>query len=403
MSWDRVGNIAGKPGLSALPVYAYGGSYTLHALSSMTAGHSYIDLAAAELVAGAVTTYGISGSRVNSIVSSLINDGAAAGPALGLPAAVSGAQHPGVSSRPGIFINDSETNDAAHLAGSGSPVPIAISGAGGARYLSGIRGSHRAKLAIQSCETRLENSGFTFGGSWGANTDTSFPAGSGAKWAYTTTSGAYCEKLIPVANIPQSGPLAGKVFLIHWVWDSTVAGNAPFNLTVDGGAPTLITPADWETYATGVYLTAVAVAITLPVDGADHTVRFTTTTGGYFQPDFIACPSVTPNPIFEMQAVKPISTVATPLWNAAQCGIWSQNFAQVDPIIQAVVAEFPHAHFVPCTMTPNGLWSGDGLHPNDRGQWERENDFVVMVRQILEAFMRNRIAQLTADASFTTL
>jgi hypothetical protein len=373
---------------SGLNVYAYGDSFTVPS-AAYTAGMNYLDLLADELDLGTVTSYGVSGMRINHGVFSAL----ATGTFTGLSAPVSGAVHPGASARPGIFALDFGTNDYGHFAGGSTPA--IITGAGGTRYIAGIRECYRAMLAILATETRVEQSAGTVtrSGAWTLNT---VDYSSGGTNHYTTTATNYIE--YATVTPPQYGPLAGKVYLGVFQFDPSALTNASLTWQIDGGSTTAWTKTEWETYSTVTGSYAV-IPITVPVDGASHTVRVTHAGSGgqIFNPDVLLIPSVDPSPVLVLAPPFPVANGGG--WNATQVGYWLANQQLLEPEIRAAVAAFPNALWVPSTITSGGLWSTDGIHLNDRGNPQRAGDASVALRTILPR-LRSRALQQESDASF---
>jgi hypothetical protein len=67
----------------------------------------------------------------------------------------------------------------------------------------------------------------------------------------------------------------------------------------------------------------------------------------------------------------------------------------LDPLYQAVCAEFPNACYVPESYVTAGGIGGDGIHPNDRGMRQIASNFVAAIPIFL--------AMYDPDNAYTTL
>jgi hypothetical protein len=324
------------------------------------------------LEAPSLTTYGQGGRRIVEMAWGAINEFNAPG----MTAPVAGAEWPG-EARKGLVLVDTGTNDNAHGATAGN-VPVAISGT---NYREGIKACYRTLLALASSASRIEQESFV------APTDAWITLNAGyysnGSIYYTTTVG---RRLTYSVTPPQRGPLAGKVFLLTYSVGPTLGVNAIINVSVDGGANTPFARFTWEEYVgnSGANITHVPtiITVTVPVDGAAHTVMLTHAgSGGQFaHTDCCIVPSETPSQILVLQSPLPVTKPAG--WTAPQVAAWKVNANTLDADVRSVVAEFPNAYWVPTNITPNGLWSTDGIHPNDRGMAQRGNDTLEAVKPL---------------------
>ena len=328
-----------KTYLAGVPFTIYGSS-----LAVDNAGVTeYFELAAAELGAGADTSYGLGGARINHALGSMISSGTVPG----LSAPVAGSVWPGVSARPGVVIIDTATNDNGHYPGNTTPAPLV--GANGDRYLAAMKNMHEGALAVASSEVRIEQNAYSARtGTWVSAT-TTVAYGSGGTYTYTTTPGSDISFVIPAASIPQTGPLAGRCWLAHFEFEPAVLANANISYSIDGGPEIPWTKTQWEQYGTNTTVHAFTEFV-LPTDGAAHTVKFTHigSAGQYFSPDAIFCASPNPGPILVMA---PAPVVVGSLWNATQVGYWNSNRQKIEPLVREAVAKFPNATYVPSTVT----------------------------------------------------
>ena len=366
-----------KTYLEGVPVTVYGSSLTVD-----TVADEYFDLAVAELEAGDVTSYGVSGATITHAAQSLLSSGTLPG----LSAPLAGSVWPGVSSRPGPVIIDTLTNDIGHYGG-GTSIPAAITGAAGDRYLAAMKNLNQLTLALASSQARIENAPsatVVYAGTWAATDDVSVPA-SGGKTAYTTTATASVTYTLTAAQIAQKGPLAGRVWLAHANFDPTIVGNGIISVSIDGGAATNWTPTGCDA-SVGTNAVPAVIPVTLPTDGAAHTVTFAHagTTGEYIFNDTLLLASENPAPVLVMAP----APVVVGMWNAAQVGVWNSNQQKVEPKTKEAVALFPNATYVPSTVTAEGLIA-DGVHLDDRGQRQRANDVVEFFNTQLSAWMRS--------------
>lgn len=389
-----------KPVLSSWPTYVYGNSYAiLSGAGYFTIGSHYTQQIAAALGGGAVTSYAIAGKRILDVIAALQNQ--AAFPAL-VTAPIAGGLWPGVSSRNGLVVLDSIINDIGHyptMVGVATPAALPTANT---RYLDSMALFYRHALAIMSSESRVENSARTAtSGTWSQNVSTGYA--SGGNLSFTTANGAYNEFSI---TPPQSGPLCGVVFVHGFTVDAGVGTMAQQTISVDGVVQLTRTPSAWEQY-TGpgggnVNVGVDCFAITIPVDGAAHTVRLahSGTAGHLMYNDFISIPSIDPNPIAVMGGEH---SVAFTGWTSAQRSVFHANAKAIIPVVKNVVAEFPHAFYAPSTITPNGLYSADGLHPNDRGMAQRANDLQTAMTTAIRAKLESRRLASLADVNFTVV
>lgn len=385
---------------SAMPVFVYGNSYAANPGIQCTAGLEYFHQAAGLLTAGTVTSYGLSSTRIFDTASALIS--ASSGLLSGLSGQQAGAQWPGTSARRGLIVLDDEFNDVGHYPDMtiGLVHPVAITGAN-TQYKDAVTDCYRTALALLSCESRIEQESATFAGTWASE---AFPAAaSGGDFAYTTTPGASVAWSI---TPPQSGPMAGRVYVLGYKLTAAGFTMATVNVQLDGGAAVGHTPTGVEEYkgANGQQVNNLpwVIPVQLPVDGNAHTVMLTHagTAGEFMYADAVLICSTAPNPVAVMQASTP-PRVISGVWAAGDVAIWEQNLALLDPAIQAVVAEFPNALWVPSTVSQNGISSIDGIHPNDRGMAQRANDLAQAAA--VWAACRACSLELAPDAQFAKL
>ena len=380
--------------VAALPYFVYGNSYAVVPGFACTAGQEYPTRSAVALGGGAVTSYGVSSTRVCDVVAGL-SKGVAN---IGSYAQILAALWPGTSTRTGVVILDSIVNDVGHYpAMNVSPaVPAAIPA--NSKYVDGITGCYRAALALMSSESRVEQTTATFTGTW-LGTAAGYTPSSGGTMAYATAVGATATYTVTPAQV---GPLAGVVHALGFKLDSASGVMARIGISIDGGAIIYYTPTAWELYVGpgGANVASIvdAFAILLPIDGASHTVALSHagSAGQFLYTDCIVVPSTAPNPVMVMGA-KTVK-VATGVLDATGVAVWKRNLVRLEPLIQNVVWEFPNAVWVSSTMTDNGLRSNDGIHPNDRGMQQRENDLNFALRQILPQFVSRGLSnQPNAD------
>lgn len=385
------------PNMGSWPIYVYGNSYGILAAGWFTSGKHYTQQAAARLGGGSVTSYAISGKRILDVLSALVNQTQITGLAT---TPVVGGKWPGTSSRSGLVVLESSFNDCGHYATMvGTAVPVALPTAN-TKYRDTLKKQYEAALALMSSETRIENASFTVSGTWTRAVNTGYSSGGAVD--FTTAVGAYCEVSV---TPPQRGPLAGKVYLLTYALDAGSGTTSVTTVTVDGAANSTYTPPVWEKYTgaggTDVTLSWSVIPVTLPLDGAAHTVRFTQagSAGHILYNDCLLVPSEDPNPIAVMGCEL---GAKVNLWNASQVAIHKANSSVLLADIKTVVAQFPHAIYVPSTMTAEGLSSGDGIHPNDRGMAQRANDLAYAV-QTLRPRLENRALAALGDSNFTVV
>jgi hypothetical protein len=193
------------------------------------------------------------------------------------------------------------------------------------------------------------------------------------------------------------------VFVHGFTTDAAILVMAQQTISVDGVVQTTRTPSAWETYTgpsgSSVNIGTDCYPVTLPVDGNAHTIRLAHSGSGgqVMYLDCITIPSVSPNPIAVMGGEH---TIAFTGWSTAQRSVFHANAKALISLVKAVVAEFPNAFYVPSTITPNGLYSGDGLHPNDRGMAQRANDLQTAMTTAIRARLESRRLSNLADDDF---
>jgi hypothetical protein len=376
-----------EPDQDGWPTYVYGNSYAiLSGAGYFTPGNHYTQQAATALEGGTVTSYAVAAKRILDVISALRNQSAFPGLAT---APVAGSLWPGTTTRNGLVVLDSIINDIGHYPTMvGTATPAALSSVN-TRYLDSMKLAYRDALAIMSSESRVEQSASTAtSGTWTNNVSTGYA--SGGSLSFTTAAGAYKEYSV---TPPQSGPLRGVVFVHGFTTDAGILVMAQQTISVDGVVQTTRTPSAWETYTgpggSSVNIGADCFAVTLPVDGSAHTIRVahSGSAGQVMYLDCISVPSITPDPIAVMGGEHQVSFTG---WSAAQRSTFHANAKALIPVVQSLVAEFPHAFYVPSTITPTGLWSADGLHPNDRGMAQRANDLKTAITTQIRARLESR-------------
>lgn len=93
------------------------------------------------------------------------------------------------------------------------------------------------------------------------------------------------------------------------------------------------------------------------------------------------------------------AVIVYPAFTQANVNAHRSNVKRVTDVVKGVVAEFANAVYVPSTMTSNGLYSGDGLHPNDRGMEQRANDLYEAFKPITP-LLKNRALSAKANSAF---
>jgi hypothetical protein len=376
--------------------YLYGNSYSTLAAPWFTTGKHYAQLAAEALGGGTVTSYGVSGRRIIDICSTLVNGAGI----FGVNNVIAAGKWTSTTARPGLVVLEGIGNDIGHYPDMTAAVanPTQITSAN-TRYLDGIKGMWRTAIAVASSESRIEQTSATFAGTW-SNTSSAAAYASGGSIATSSTAGASATFTVTPA---QSGPLAGKVYVVIYKLDPGSGTMATLNVSVDGGAATSVPVNTWEQYLGHNSANTIAawdcIPVTVPVDGASHTVAVSHagTTGQWFYLDCVLVPSIDPNPI----AVPAMSLPPNVgVFNQTQINAWRYNTPLVENVVKGVVNEFPNAFWVPTTMTANALWSGDGLHLNDRGMQQRCNDLLWALRTNAGARLLSRELSTAPDSAF---
>lgn len=384
-----------KMTLAGLPIYSYGASYSTLNQAYHTAGQHYLQQVSSRYGGGAVTSYGVNGRRALDIANHLLSGVGMSG----VNSVVAGAIWPGVSLRNGLVVHDALGNDIMNQAAmnGGSIIVAAISGT---NYINYLKQQYRTALALMSTESKIDNHSHTTTSGAGWQHSTAGTWASGGTTCYTTANGDYAEySVVP----PQSGPMAGKVFVVLDGDIPTASVFSDVNVSVDGGSATLHT-----TYrhnyigqnGTQIKGSINSIPVTLPVDGNAHTIRIAHagTAGHFMIIDCILIPSSSPNIIACMGVEHNLTTHASG-FDSGDLAIYKGNSVQVHAAYKSVVSEFPHAIYVPSTMTLNGLWSADGIHPNDRGMQQRAND-LTQALETASARNKNRLLSSMADSNF---
>lgn len=383
------------PRASAWPLWLYGASYSTLLQVFFTAGRHWSQILAALAGAGTITSYGVNGRRALDVVLALLQGQ----PMSGITGIVAGAKWPGTSARSGVVVHDALGNDGMAQAAmnAGTITVVAITGT---NYINYLKQHWRAALALMSSEARVENHSHTAtSGTWTHSSAAAWPSGGDS--CFTTEVGASAD--YPITP-PQRGPLAGKVW-VFLAGDLAAAAVLPnVTIAIDGGTASAPIPSYKHTY-TGSNGTQVkgfvnAIPVTLPVDGAAHTIRVAQagSAGQFMVVDVVAAASEDPNPILCMGIEHQLAVHASGL-DAADLLAYNANMALVTAAYKEVVAEFPNAIYVPSTVTLNGLWSGDGLHLNDRGNEQRAADAWAAISRIKARLDSRALAQLP-DADF---
>lgn len=384
---------------AAWPIYLYGASYSVVDQTAgpfFQTGEHYAQLLAETAGAGTVTSYGVNGRRALDVAITLLSGASGMSGISGLIAA---GAWPGTAARSGLLIHDALGNDVMNQAAM-NLASITVAAISGTTYLNYLKQTYRAALALMSTASRVESHGHTAtSGTWTHSAVGTWA--SGGETCFTTAVGAYADYSV---TPPQRGPLAGKVFVILDGDIPTGSAYADITISIDGGAPSSPISTHRVTYTghNGTQVKGVvnAVPVTLPVDGAAHSIRVTHagTAGQFMIVDVVLVPSEDPNPILCMGVEHPMGSHANG-FDATDLLNYTANEIKVRAIYKEVVAEFGNAIYVPSTMTLNGLWSGDGIHPNSRGQRQREADAWAAVRTI-KARLDSRALALRPDGDF---
>jgi len=326
------------------------------------------------LTRGRPITYAVAGS--DAIGTAIYMLGTTAG-ATGLPTPVGGSKWDG--SRRGLVILHTGLNDAGGYTDRSvsPPVPVATDAA----HQAGMTGALRTALALLSSAARVEIETGTLTGTWTNVTGNDY---SGAAYRYTTTPG---DKV----DVPVTVPASGRVHLVVIGLSATGTPNSPFSIAVDGAVVKNVSAAEVtmrqvKTTATlNLVYAPIAVEITAPPGARTITITHTGANGTALCLDTIIIPSATPPPIFVPQEWSPIANVNQ--WNQAQVDIIKANQAVLNPLYQAVVAEFPNAKWTPmASVTTGGVSTNDGLHQNDRGHTQEADDWVSSILSFLQVY-----------------
>jgi hypothetical protein len=364
---------------------SYGDSLSLSPPIAGVYGRDWLNLVAKELILDRFSTYAVGGSDTIGIAYHVISGNAGAG----LPAAASGARFD--STRRGIVTLTCGLNDATATKDrfTGSRLnPSAIDAA----TISGLTGALRAILATFSHATRVEVENATLTGVWTDNAQSSMSNGHSR---FTTVPGATAAFAV---NVPATGPLAGKVFLMAHSLDPNTYQIASFDILVDGQVVKSVSRATvtmrGQKTSASVTLGFAPCGITVPVPAGNHTVtvKHTGANGEMVSLDFVAVPSTTPVPILHLQEYDP----QLGSYTQADINIIEANRLQLKPAYAAVLAEFPNVRQVSlAAMPPGGISTVDGLHPNERG--------AIFIKSIVADGIRSLLASYQADNMYSGL
>lgn len=396
---DSIG-VLDKPTTSR-PLVIYGNSMTVEPGLRCTEGLEYQRQVTDTGIATHTTSFGVGGRRTNDIAAYMIN-GAWSYASQGAHPFGSGATWPGHDALQAFGVIDTNVNDIGHYPDmTVAAVPTLISGAGGTRYLEGMAAAMETVLAVELSTSRVED---TSGSAVKTGTWATVATGSGGTTSFTTTPG---DDIVYTVTPPQAGPYAGDVFLLSYALSPEAGTSAAFMIAVDGGAAgSPVTPPGWEQYKGfgGAQVNSVpfVTKVSLPVDGAPHTIKRTHagSAGHFMHADAVLIPSANPLPCFVMGA--PRAVKAGTVFNAAGAATWGRNWRLIDEITRDVVDEFPHSVYVPSSVTPNGLSYVDGIHPNDRGFWQRAHDLLAAMYARM-GLMWGMQAYNTPDSEYETL
>lgn len=387
------------PQAASWPIYNYGASYSTLGQAYFAAGQHWTELLAAEVGAGAVTSYGVNGRRALDVALTLLSGGSGMA---GITGVIAAGAWPGTAARSGLVVFDGPGNDIMNQAAMNG-ASITVQAISGTTYLNYLKQTYRAIFALMSTGTRVENqSHTTTSGTWTHDSAAAWP--SGGTTCFTTAVGAYAEYSV---TPPQRGPLAGKVFIIVDGDIPTGSAYADVTTSIDGGTASAAISTYRVTYTghNGTQVKGVinAIPVTVPVDGAAHTVRITHagTAGQFLIVDTVLIPSDDPNPILCMGLEHTLGLHANG-FDATDLLLYTANELKVRAIVKEVVAEFGNVIYVPSTVTSNGLWSGDQVHLNSRGNAQREKDALAAVRTI-KARLDSRALAQQPDGSFAVI
>ncbi len=388
-----------RPTAAGWPTSNYGASGSTLDQVFFGPGEHWTQLLAAELGGGAVTSYGSNGRRALDVAVTLLSGV----PMSGQTNMVAAGRWPGTAARSGLVVHDAIGNDAMNQAAMNA-ASITVVAITGTAYLDYLRQHYRAALALMSTETRAEGHTHSATGGAGWQHAVAAPWASGGEFCYTTAAGDWVEYSV---TPPQRGPLAGKVFVVLASDIPTGSAYAPVTISVDGGAASAAVTTHRAAYVghNGAQVKGVvnAIPVTVPVDGAAHTVRIAHAgaAGAALPLDCVLIPSEDPNPILCMGLEHRLGTHPNG-FDATDLALFTANIGKLTPVYKEVIAEFGNAVYVPSTVTPNGLYSGDQVHLNSRGNLQRKNDAAAVVRA-LKPRLDSRVAALRPDSDFTVL
>lgn len=371
MAWNLTGNMRGSVGAAFFPapshIWCYSDSYSIyfpipggwHGIYN----HAYQHLARLIGCAENPVTYAYSASTLGQTALHLVGDGSGAS---NVPPAVAGAKWDGT--RRGLVcmstgIPDS-LGDGDRRNNNFTPTDEI--------HQAGVESSARAVFAVLSSGTRSEyTTGATETGTWLTATDASY---SGGTVRYSDTAGSTIQKTI---TFPASGE-------IHWLTFSNASNPAPVEILVDGAVVKTLDATDLsmrgiiqlDGSATNTQYAAFRVEAT----PGSHTVRIRhngTNGQRVFAGTLI---TARPDPCVILCGQEGPVAPNVGGFTLPQVEGLTENRAIIELIIFVVASEFPNVIWVPNKLTAQGLYVGDGIHPNDVGNLERGNSYAIALR-----------------------
>jgi hypothetical protein len=350
-------------------LWVYGDSDAIVPGLRCTPGREWPTVLAKALNAASMRSYAVGGSDTVEVAGHMVR---------GTPTngfvAITGSLWDGT--RKGICILHVGGNDSGGYTDRSTPVPVPV--ATDADHQAGVTGALRACLALFASASRVEVESGTLTGTWTTYTSGDQSAGNSR---YTTTVGD--NATFPAVTFPASGRVH---LLMHAIPIGGGVNPGAATIQVDGTTVKTITAQQLSTrrVKTGAnFLLSAPVAFEINASPGSHTVKVihSGTAGAQLVVDALIIPAASPPPVLVPWEFDALPTGNW--WNQTQIDLIKANREILEPLYEAVVAEFPNAHWLPMKVDTSGLSAYDGLHRNDRGmgqavkQWLKEiGDFL---------------------------
>lgn len=346
--------------LEGVALHIYGNSFGVSPGLACTAGLEYFKRLQSRWTSAAPVTYAVSGSGLYEVCYDLNGTWTS-----GTGASVVGSFWG--TARKGIPCVNALTNMYTNPDAAGNVQPVTPDGLLWLKYLA------RSIFATLSAGQKIESSAATASGTWTTFANTHYSAGS---TRYTSTQGAYLEF---------TGVVVPAGVRSMWVMVNITDDASTFEVSVDGVVQASFSqPATKPTvrsFRHGSFATPVVappgggalysfpVFTRVTADPGTHTVRVTKTDPGS---GTVVVDGLIVGSASRAQIVTFLDPLPATSGSRAEIVGRDQfiaNKLQIDPVYQAVCAEFPNVSLVDLSdlFQQGGISATDGLHPNDFG------------------------------------